>query len=462
MTYNAGNLTWGPGGGGSFTANGDLTGNATSQTVIGLDGYDLPSPLVVGNLGWNGEEWILSNYPSSLPPNGIALGDLSGSYPNPKVSGIDGYELPSVNPGALYYDPTVLGLTWGSLPIEYQQSQTLYGDVTGSTVASKVVGLDGYSLPALSTGNLNWSGYSWAFTASPTSLPPSGFVPGGGDLVGSYPSPTLGVSGVSAGTYGDSVHYPIITVDAKGRITSATLYPSSNFSLGGDLSGSNATQKVIGLDGYTLPALGSTSGYLEWTGSVWALGSGGGGGGGASATYGLSTSRPAATGSGSTYFCTDIPIMYIDSVSTSQWQQFDSEYIPKGLAVSDYNHVSTSLSINQMADTFRALVTNNSPSMYCALTNANIGSAGYPANLNSATPWIVSLVASWNPAYSQALPSISVCVADGYTGPTTSIAYGLDFAAQPGQACIFYANKIYVNGQRITAGSTPQPVQTFL
>lgn len=72
----------------------------------------------------------------------------------------------------------------------------------------------------------------------------SGTSPGGaagGDLSGTYPNPSLNTSGVLAGTYGDSSNVSQITVDAKGRVTSASNVTISGVSpggnAGGDLSG---------------------------------------------------------------------------------------------------------------------------------------------------------------------------------------------------------------------------------
>lgn len=256
----------------SGIAGGALSGNypnpTLANTTIAAGTYGNSTTVSSITVGSDGRLTSASNVaialPSSLPPNGIAGGALSGFYPNPtlanttvaagsygnstsvsSISILSDGRIANAGSVAISFPSTLppSGTAGGSLTGTYPNPDLANTGVTpgvygnSTSVSSVSIGDDGRITSASNIGI--------AFPVVPSSLPPSG--PAGGSLSGSYPDPELANTTVASGTYGNSTTTATFTVGADGRLDAASSIPISfpaqpttlppNGPAGGSLSG---------------------------------------------------------------------------------------------------------------------------------------------------------------------------------------------------------------------------------
>ena len=202
------------------------------------------APTFVGNLTGNATTATFATTSGGAAPTGAAGGDLAGTFPNPTLGAI--------------------GAATGPL---------------GSSTVAPIVTIDAKGrVTALSSATI------------------TGVVPGGaagGDLAGTYPSPTLAVLGTATGPIGSTSVVPVVTIDTKGRVTaltSATLVApagtltgatlaagvlASSLTSVGVLAAPHMTSPVVDSGGLTVTAGGATvtgnstiTGTLTTTGTI--------------------------------------------------------------------------------------------------------------------------------------------------------------------------------------------------
>lgn len=297
-----------------FATTSQISGLATTSQISGFaTTTDIQGIAFTSQLSGFATTDQISGFTNSAQVEALASAQIAaitpasiGAFATSDVIGIS-------NGGTGATDSTAALAALGGMPV----NQTAGGDLSGTYPDPTVAKLRGWDISTSTPFGgavLQWIGTEW----TPSSIP-SGSVTSVGTGAGLTGGPitsdgviALETTGVAALTYGSSTQVAVLDVNAFGQITSAynaAITPAGIGALdataaaGGDLTGNYPNPTVAKLQGYDVSSSVPTSGQvLTWNGSAWvatAPATGGSGGGGVLfyLNYGTNPDAPAPSGS---------------------------------------------------------------------------------------------------------------------------------------------------------------------